>query len=203
MLQEVEIPDSVRRIGDSAFSGCALLSDLSLGNGVAEIGAYAFANCGWLRHLYIPDSVTSIGDQAFRGCVQLRDVVISGSVTEIGNHVFYGCASLTIYSESTSAQDGWGIFWNSMYRPVLWGCTVSDDGYVVSYTKGAITNQDERKTVLPPSRDGYVFLGWTTTEGGTEAEYDASEIVDVPDGTTVYAVWAVDTETETPAEGSE
>ena len=130
-----------------------------------------------------------IGTQAFRGCAALTDVVLSGNVANIGNHAFYGCNALTIYSEASGAPAGWNVYWNSAYRPVLWGCTISEDGYVVSYTKGRITNQDERKPLSAPSRDGYTFAGWTTTEGGTTAEYSAEELVNVPDGTTVYAVW--------------
>ena len=144
----------------------------------------------------IPDSVSSIGVQAFRGCSSLVDVTLSENVSTIGNHAFYGCNRLTVYSAASETQAGWESYWNSSYRPVLWGCTLSEEGYVVSYEKGTITNEDERKTLSAPAREGYEFMGWTRVQGGNEVEFSANDLVNVPDGTVLYAIWAVATDSD-------
>ena len=194
-FQELILPDSVRKIGNYAFYGCEALASVDFGSGLKEIGTHAFAGCIALNHLYIPDSVETIGTQAFRGCTALSDAVLGNGLTSVGNHAFYGCTKLTIYSSMTQSSEGWARFWNSSFRPVVWGCTLSDEGYVLSYTKTTIEEQDERKPLSAPSRDGYVFVGWTTVSGGTAAEYSAEELVNVPDGTTVYAIWEIAPET--------
>ena len=62
------IPDSVTRIGESAFRGCSSLSSLVIPDSVTSIECYAFRGCESLSSLVIPDSVSCIGFGAFEGC---------------------------------------------------------------------------------------------------------------------------------------
>ena len=94
-LSSIVIPNGVTRIGDWAFRGCSSLKSLVISNSVTSIGNYAFYGCSSLRNLVIPDSVTSIGDRAFEGCSSLHSVVLPNSVTSIGDGAFYGCSSLS------------------------------------------------------------------------------------------------------------
>ena len=54
------IPDSVVKIGISAFSGCSGLTSITIPNSVKEIERDAFIFCSGLTSITIPDSVTSI-----------------------------------------------------------------------------------------------------------------------------------------------
>ena len=85
------IPDSVTRIGESAFRGCSSLSSLVIPDSVTSIGESAFRHCSSLSSLVIPDSVTSIECYAFRGCESLSSLVIPDSVSCIGFGAFEGC----------------------------------------------------------------------------------------------------------------
>ena len=91
----VVIPDTVTRIGDSAFSFCQYLESVVIPDSVTEIGQKAFIYCFALADLTIPDSVTKIGDKAFMGCHALTSVTIPDSVTELGENPFDYCMSLT------------------------------------------------------------------------------------------------------------
>ncbi len=194
-LQSVILPDSVKEIADYAFYKCENLQTLQLNKGLVSIGNYAFSNCRSVESLYIPDSVESIGKQAFRNMKFLQSVTMSDSVVAIKNHAFYGCTLATFYVESDTKPEGWETRWNSSYRPVVWGVEISEEGYVVSFTKTAqsFTNINEKATLSAPARDGYDFLGWSTSANATTAEIQANGIKDVADGTTLYAVWQVKT----------
>ena len=85
------IPDSVTRIGKSAFRGCSFLNSVVIPDGVTSIGEYAFRHCSSLSSLVIPDSVTNIECYAFSGCESLSSIVIPDSVTSIGYHAFASC----------------------------------------------------------------------------------------------------------------
>ena len=89
------IPDSVTRIGGSAFANCSSLSRLVIPNSVTSIGESAFWHCFSLSSLVIPNSVTSVGKWAFEGCISLGSLVIPDGVTSIGDGVFRDCSSLT------------------------------------------------------------------------------------------------------------
>ena len=93
-LTEYTIPNSVTKIGDSAFCYCKSLTSVTIPNSVIEIENSAFNGCASLRSITIPDSVTKIGDSAFDFCESLTNVTIPDSVTKIGESAFYNCSSL-------------------------------------------------------------------------------------------------------------
>lgn len=88
-FKSIKIPDSVIKIGDSAFDGCRSLTSIRLPNKLVEIGDYAFQ---WLKfsgmpELVIPDSVTRIGLEAFGGC-GFTSIKLSNNLVEIGDYAF-------------------------------------------------------------------------------------------------------------------
>ena len=89
------IPNGVTSIGQSAFYGCANLTDITIPDGVTDIGVNAFSICCGLTSITIPESVTRIGDAAFSGCTGLTSITIPESVTRIGDVAFSGCTGLT------------------------------------------------------------------------------------------------------------
>lgn len=95
LLTDVTIPNSVTTIGNSAFGTCKSLKSVSILSTVTSIGDSAFSNCAGLTSVVIPESVTSIGDYAFSSCDALANVTISDGVKSIGNSAFEYCGSLT------------------------------------------------------------------------------------------------------------
>ena len=107
-LQSVTIPNSVKSIGDKAFSGCKSLQSITIPNSVTSIGGEAFSWCHSLQSVTIPNSVTSIGNSAFDWCDSLQSITIPNSVTSIGDRAFLCCESLqsiTISNSVTSIGD--------------------------------------------------------------------------------------------------
>ena len=108
-LQSITIPNSVTKIGDEALCGCTSLQSITIPNSVTSIGDKAFSSCESLQSITIPNSVTSIGDGAFYWCKSLQSITIPNSVTSIGDEVFSDCYSLqsiTIPNSVTSIGDG-------------------------------------------------------------------------------------------------
>ncbi len=118
-LANINIPDSVDKIGSGSFHGTAYYNDagnwsdnvLYINNHLiranSEIeGAYvvkegtktiadsAFSNCRKLTGITIPDSVTHIYDNAFEFCTRLEYVNFGTGVVYIGNSAFENCISL-------------------------------------------------------------------------------------------------------------
>ena len=65
-LDEVELPGTIKTVGDSAFEGCESLFRLTFGSGTTTIGSCVFKKCTNLQELTIPASVTSIGRNLFQ-----------------------------------------------------------------------------------------------------------------------------------------
>lgn len=92
---EISIPNSVEKIGNSAFESCYNLTDLFIYDNVKTIGNRAFSSCYNLTSVTIGNGVTNIGYSAFEYCSNLTDVSFGNSVTSIGSYVFFACESLT------------------------------------------------------------------------------------------------------------
>lgn len=101
----IVIPDSIKRIGNSAFSGCNSLTSVSIPNSVLAIDNYAFFGCTSLVAITLPDSVRSLGAYVFSGCSNLTRIIIPKSAYSIPTFAFSGCtnlASITIPISVTS-----------------------------------------------------------------------------------------------------
>ena len=94
-LTNITIPNSVTSIGDFAFQFCTSLTSITIPNSVTSIGRVAFNQCINLTSITIPDGVTSIGLQAFQYCSGLTSITIGNGVSSIGGEAFKGCNSLT------------------------------------------------------------------------------------------------------------
>lgn len=191
-LKAVDIPDSVVSVAGSAFYGCSAVETLTLSANLKTIGNNAFANLTLLKELVLPASLTKIGSYAFSGLESVESVVLPSNVTELGAYAFFQCDYATVYTEFTEEPEDWHARWNPSYRPVVYGVTLSEDkSYVVSVTKTSTTvdNQNEYNSIKAPVRRGYEFKGWATEEDKSKPVYGALDLVNVPDGTTVYAVW--------------
>lgn len=94
-MKTITIPDSIKSIGQGAFSQCPNLESVTLPNGITEIPENTFFNCPNLTNVTIPNSVTSIGEQAFWCCTKLDNVILPNNITSIGEEAFYSCESLS------------------------------------------------------------------------------------------------------------
>ena len=116
LLTDVTIPNSVTTIGNSAFNRCKSLKSVSIPGTVTSIGDYAFLSCDGLTSIVIPDSVTSIGDSAFSSCDALANVTISNGVESIGDSAFEFCDGLTsiVIPDSVTSLGNRAFFYSAL-----------------------------------------------------------------------------------------
>lgn len=100
-LTYIEIPDTIESIGESAFKGCSLLSQVYInGSNLTEIKNNSFYKCSSLFKIVIPETVNKIGAWSFYYCKKLRDISLLPNVSYIGNCAFYECSSLAGFTFS-------------------------------------------------------------------------------------------------------
>lgn len=110
-LTKVIIPESVIKIGNSAFRCCSSLVDIKIPSRVTEIGDSAFAECTALEGINLPDGVTAIGGSAFSSCISLVSIYLPDGLRNIGNWTFSNCTALPKISIPNSVTEGgWGMF---------------------------------------------------------------------------------------------
>lgn len=196
-LTKISLPASLKEIGKRAFYKCAAIAEIDFAN-VEKVGNYAFYGCSALTGLNIPATLKEIGDYAFRNC-GLKTVILPSTLLSVGAHAFNGNPKTTFFLESETVPEGWSARWNSAYRPVYSGCTLSEDKtYVVSFvkTENSLINVTEKTAAGDPERAGYTFGGWKLVVENSEEDviYKSSELATVADGSRLEAIWNENTQ---------
>lgn len=120
-IRQLTVPQTVTKIGYSAFAGCTQLTAITLPAGLRELGNEAFKGCTALTGVALPDSLTALGYGVFRdcsaltaaefpagidpvswssgssmlrNCTSLRSVKLPKTVSSLGNYFFAGCTAL-------------------------------------------------------------------------------------------------------------
>lgn len=189
-LNSVVLSSSITSVAKYAFRECEALKTINLNN-VTSIGDNAFNKCTALSDVTLSDSVTTIGKYAFKGCISIETMIIPSTVEFIGKHAFYGMNETTFYYEGNKTPDSWESRFNSSHRPIFYGCEISEDGYVASFTVGEKNpeNPNAKNGISAPERDGYKFVGWALSPDATVADYTCENVTEAPENTKLYSLW--------------
>ncbi|MCH5324999.1 MAG: leucine-rich repeat protein [Eubacterium sp.] len=111
-LNSLKISGGTLEMGDSVFSNCEDLTEVTIDCDNISIGEYAFMSCEDLTSVSICDNENSdnnieIDDRAFQFCKLLTDVKIGSGNVKIGSYVFSNCAdnlAITIAGNSYTAD---------------------------------------------------------------------------------------------------
>lgn len=103
-IKSLIIEDGVTSIGDSAFSWCRELTNVTLPDTLTVIGNRAFENCEDITTVKMSKSVESIGSWAFYGCDNLISIELPDTLKRIENLAFHDCKSLTVLNIPSSVE---------------------------------------------------------------------------------------------------
>lgn len=92
-LKEIEIPDTVTKIGIGAFYECKNLEKIKLSKKINQLPPIIFEGCISLTNIEIPSNVTKIGYHAFRQC-QFKNINLPKNLELIDTGAFESCTSL-------------------------------------------------------------------------------------------------------------
>lgn len=93
-ITSVVMPDSIVRIGSSAFEDCTELKSITLSSSLETISIQAFKGCDSLKTIQLPESLTLIDGGAFNNCTALTEVIIPKNITCVSSGIFQGCTNL-------------------------------------------------------------------------------------------------------------
>ncbi len=112
-LESVEIPHSVKELGEFVFAYCYKLGKIQLSQNLSSIPNCCFYKCSSLTDVKIPSNVTNIRERAFYNCESLTSITIPSGVTSIGERAFQECSKLktvTFGANSKLESIGWAVF---------------------------------------------------------------------------------------------
>ena len=92
-LTDIYLPDSIVRIGDSAFYASSV-SNIRFPALLTDIGTTAFYRCNNLQRLDFNEELVNIGRQSFAECLGLINIVLNDRIAELGTSAFLNCVNL-------------------------------------------------------------------------------------------------------------
>lgn len=138
-LAQVELPSSLKRIGNKAFYATAIASLTT----PASIGESAFENCYNLTSVTLLDGADYVGPRAFRYDAALTEFTAGRSLKSIGDYAFF---SAPVRELTTAANIGTAAFQNcDSLRSVIFLDGVETIG------KAAFSHADSLETVVFPN----------------------------------------------------
>ena len=171
-VTEAALPDTLTRIGASAFYQCKALEEITIPHGVTELGNNAFASCTALSRVDLPDSLRTIGIGAFYKCSALTSAAVPEGVVSLGRDVFAECTALqTVSLPATLTQIGERAF--ELCRS-LTAITVAPGSSSFSHdSQGALYDRNKTTLLVVPGgfRGTFVIPDSVTTVGDLAAEY--------------------------------
>jgi len=109
-VNKVIFPNTVTKIGSCAFKNSSLLS-LELSDSVKEIGENAFSQCYYLKNVDLGTSVEIIHPFAFSYCDKLSSIKLPKSLKKLEKFVFSGCKNLWVLVIEDGVEEiGWRAF---------------------------------------------------------------------------------------------
>jgi hypothetical protein len=178
-LTTINIPASVKSIGNGAFDGCtgiiqkengisyvdkwvighdSGIATVSLRADAVGIGDRVFAYSSNLASITIPEGMTRIGAGAFNNCTGLTSITIPDSVTSIGSNPFAGCdklTTLTVQSGNTAYYMSGNCLIERGSKTLITGfvnSVIPTDGSVTSIGDYAFCECDSLTTITIPAR---------------------------------------------------
>lgn len=114
-LESIVLPDTIIKIGSSAFNGCQNLYSINLPNSIEEIGNNAFMFCRSLTDICIPNNISILNKGTFHMCTSLENINIGEGVKIIDDMAFYNCAKIeSIYIPNNIVVIGKQAFFNCL-----------------------------------------------------------------------------------------
>ena len=94
-LEWVEMPPEMDRIGAQAFYGCESLYSVEIPEGITVLQSATFRNCKALNVVILPSSLQTVSDRVFRECESLAEIRFPAGLKTIGNEAFHSCKKLS------------------------------------------------------------------------------------------------------------
>ncbi|MBR0349679.1 MAG: leucine-rich repeat protein [Clostridia bacterium] len=151
-IEYITLPETVKSIGDGAFSNCKKLKSITLPDSLVTIGVGAFYCCESLESIELPDGLSVVKANAFMDCNKITELTIPGSVIKF---------SATAFPESLTT-----LHFNAE------NCSFTDLSYSESlgtYTSPFINTQITNVTISNSIKriPSYMFCGVKTLESIT------------------------------------
>lgn len=104
-LTDAHLPENATFIPKGIFYGCMSLESVNIPQGIERIGEFAFSDCA-IADIHLPETLKRIDSDSFQSCRQLKTIVLPSSLTTIETNAFNLCHGLkSVYCKATTPPE--------------------------------------------------------------------------------------------------
>ena len=92
--ESINLPDSVKSIGNRLFENSKALEKVKLPSDITELPPYLFSGCSSLNKVTMPKAVSAFSEGLFKNCESLPEIPFRAGITSLPVSVFEGCTSI-------------------------------------------------------------------------------------------------------------
>lgn len=111
-LSSISLPASLQYIGKNAFYNCSALEEIDIPNGVKKIQPWTFAGCSSLANVTLSSTLSAIYPYAFENCASLTEIDIPQTVSLVDKTSFSGTNVIQTVN-NINYVDTWAIGFSS------------------------------------------------------------------------------------------
>lgn len=184
-VRSVKMPNTVTKIGLSAFMNCDALESIILSENLTTIDAFAFQNCVNLKHITIPAKVTMIGDQAFDAS-GLETLTLEEGITALhGYRCFAGTQLKQITLPSTIEEIGILAFATSPNLESI----MLNEGLVKIGHMAFANNLELKEIVIPKTVEVITEMDFDQCSGLEKIKFEGNAPATFEYSDSVMGVW--------------
>ena len=186
-------------IGKEAFKGNQYLTEVDMPDTISKIGGFAFQDCISLKRVHLPAALEKIVITTFKGCIGLEELNIPDKVQDLKKDTLSSCfrlkrlyigKNLRSLNMQAFARERFGTYWGRTYEQELdiQEITVDPQNPYMKAENGAILSGDGKtlQTLLSAPKAFAVPEG--VEEIGDQAFYGRSALTDISFPTTLRRI---------------
>lgn len=103
---DINLPDSIRKLGNGVFEECTKLQSINLPSKLTYLPTNLFSQCESLKGISVPPNVRKIGSGCFYKCKSLSEFFLPKSVVEFETDKLFGKTSCFSGDDILFSKDG-------------------------------------------------------------------------------------------------
>lgn len=172
-LKEINLPDSLMKIPESAFIDCTSLEFIRIPTNVEIIDYHAFENCTRITSVVIPKKCREIKSDAFANCTSLSEIYMTYGGIKIWDDAFLNVTATVYYDASNpywTEEDFQDYGGNLTWVPTN-NIPVIEDPGLGKYPEGVgdVSNVKEPEMPTNPKEDGDLVVVLNPMHDSTHA----------------------------------
>ncbi|MBR3818604.1 MAG: InlB B-repeat-containing protein [Clostridia bacterium] len=136
-LSYIELPETLKTIGDCAFLNCRGIQEIIIPDAVNYIGSGAFAECHGLFSVKLPENLKTVYPETLSGCISLQKIHLPAKLETVYTDAFTYTPHLEYIHIPADSNEFSIITGEYIFPTMTYVCSESENSFGAAFAKAA------------------------------------------------------------------